>query len=208
MEELNDRLFRLRKEKGMSQREVGKGVGVSGQTISVWEKGASKPSGDKLKLLSDFFGVSVDYLLSGEPAHLELPSAMGRPTSRDELGTISGEPAHIELPAEINEEETVSLEVDESETHEPETHEQYITKKHKLSFKTILLRAIIVVAVVAAVMLWGVVNDAIMSAFLCIEITVIILLIRCVIRTIFGIAMYYVEKTHGMKNKRKNNQIK
>ncbi len=183
MEELNDRLFKLRKEKGMSQREVGKGVGVSGQTISVWEKGALKPSSNKLKLLSDFFGVSVDYLLNGEPAH-------------------------IELPAEINEEETVSLEVDESETHEPETHEQYITKKHKLSFKTILLRVIIVVAVVAVVMLWGVVNDAIMSAFLCIEVTVIILLIWCVIRTIFGIAMYYVEKAHGMKNKRKNNQIK
>ena len=167
MEELNDRLFRLRKEKGMSQREVGDGVRVSGQMISVWEKGASKPSSDKLKLLSDFFGVSVDYLLNGKPA-------------------ISPE--------------TDEPENDEPENDEPETHEKYITKKHKLSFKTILLRVIIVVA---AVMLWGIVNDAIMSAFLCIEITVIILLIGCVIRTIFGIAMYYVEKTLEMKNERK-----
>ncbi len=190
MEELNDRLFRLRKEKGMSQREVGKGVGVSGQTISVWEKGASKPSGDKLKLLSDFFGVSVDYLLSGEPAHLELPSAMGRPTSRDELGTINGEP-------------TASPENDE-----PETHGKYITKKHKLSLKIILLRAIIVVAVVVAVMLWGVVNNAIATAFAWIEMAVIILVACFVIRALFGIAIYCLEKAFEMKDKRKNNQIK
>lgn len=151
--------FKLRTEKGMSQTAVGEKVGVSRQMISVWEKGDSKPSPDRLEALSKILGTTVDYLVSGEPA--------------------------------------VSPEADE-----PETHEKYITKKHKLSFKTILLRVMIVVAVAAAVLLWGIANDAIMTAFVWIEVAVIILLVCCVVRALFYIAMYFREKAYEMKIKR------
>ncbi|MBQ9484275.1 MAG: helix-turn-helix transcriptional regulator [Ruminiclostridium sp.] len=59
-------LQRLRKQKGLSQEELGEKLGVSRQTISKWENGAAYP--DMLNLISikDFFGVKIDDIVSGE----------------------------------------------------------------------------------------------------------------------------------------------
>ncbi len=58
-----EKLVRLRKEKGLSQLKVSERLGVSRQAISRWEVGAAMPSTENLKRLSDLYGVSVDYLL-------------------------------------------------------------------------------------------------------------------------------------------------
>ena len=89
--ELSERLVRLRKQKGLSQFDVAETLHVSRQAISKWESGNSVPSADNLKLLSNLYDVSVDFLLNGEedqPSH-ELPSAVEKtPSSNKELHSV------------------------------------------------------------------------------------------------------------------------
>ena len=56
----------LRKNKKITQEEVAERLGVSRQSVSKWETGEGYPEMDKLLLLSDWFGVSVDELLRGD----------------------------------------------------------------------------------------------------------------------------------------------
>ena len=57
------RLFELRTEKGLSQRQMAKELNVSQGTYNNWENEKTQPSIEQLKQLSHFFGVSVDYLI-------------------------------------------------------------------------------------------------------------------------------------------------
>ena len=57
------RLKELRLEKEMSQQELGKIVNMSKMAISHWEKGNSEPSISQLITLSNFFDISIDYLV-------------------------------------------------------------------------------------------------------------------------------------------------
>lgn len=60
-----DRIQRLRKAKGIPQEELAEQLGVSRQAVSKWESGQSLPEIDKVLMLSEYFGVSTDYLLKG-----------------------------------------------------------------------------------------------------------------------------------------------
>ena len=59
----NEKLIDLRKTKGMSQEELGAELKVSRQTISKWESGQSYPDFQRLVLLSDYFGLTLDELV-------------------------------------------------------------------------------------------------------------------------------------------------
>ena len=61
----NERLIDLRKQKGLSQDGLGERLGVSRQTISKWELAQSYPDFQRLVLLSDYFGLSLDELVKG-----------------------------------------------------------------------------------------------------------------------------------------------
>ena len=63
MEMFASRLKELRNEKGLSQYEIGKLVNMPKLAISHWEKGHSEPSIAQLIFLSDYFGVTIDYLV-------------------------------------------------------------------------------------------------------------------------------------------------
>lgn len=63
---LDERLYQLRKEKGLTQAAVAEKLGVSRQAVSRWEIGAAVPTLENLRVLSELFGVSVQYLLPGE----------------------------------------------------------------------------------------------------------------------------------------------
>lgn len=64
-----DRIQYLRKGKGISQEEFADKVGVSRQAVSKWESEQSTPDIQKIIIMSDFFGVTTDYILKGiEPA--------------------------------------------------------------------------------------------------------------------------------------------
>jgi transcriptional regulator with XRE-family HTH domain len=62
----------LRQERGLTQVELGKLLGVrsyhSGAIISGWERAKREPSYNQLCKLADVFGVSVDFLLGQAPS--------------------------------------------------------------------------------------------------------------------------------------------
>ncbi|RVU54319.1 helix-turn-helix domain-containing protein [Anaerosphaera multitolerans] len=62
---LNERLEKLRKDKGLSQEEVSNYLGVSRRTISKWEKGTSNPDLNNIVKLGELYNVSMDYILKG-----------------------------------------------------------------------------------------------------------------------------------------------
>lgn len=59
----NEKLISLRKSMGLSQEELGAEIKVSRQTISKWESGQSYPDFQRLVLLSDYFGLTLDELI-------------------------------------------------------------------------------------------------------------------------------------------------
>ena len=52
----------LRKEKGLTQDQLGEQVFVSGKAVSKWERGLSFPSVDVLEKLAEVLGVTVTEL--------------------------------------------------------------------------------------------------------------------------------------------------
>ena len=61
-------LRKLRKEKGITMKELGDVIGFAESTVSQYETGKRSPDFETLLKLGEFFGVSVDYLLTGENA--------------------------------------------------------------------------------------------------------------------------------------------
>ena len=63
MEKLAEKLKELRIEKGLSQREVSRALGMTRNAFTNYENGYREPSLDNLKKICQFFDVSADYLL-------------------------------------------------------------------------------------------------------------------------------------------------
>lgn len=57
------RLRDLRKEKGVSMKELAKEIEVTDAAVSNWENGINEPKLTYIVRLCLFFGVSADYLL-------------------------------------------------------------------------------------------------------------------------------------------------
>lgn len=59
---------------GLTAYKVAKETGVTQSTLSDWKNGRSKPKTENLKKIADFFGVTLDYLMTGEkkPSHQEI----------------------------------------------------------------------------------------------------------------------------------------
>ena len=57
------RLKSLRKEAGLTQKEIADHFKTSPQSYAQWEKGLRSPSKESLEKLAQFFNVSTDYLL-------------------------------------------------------------------------------------------------------------------------------------------------
>ena len=66
MSNIAERLYELRKEKGLSQQAVAKAIGVTQKAIDFWEKSINEPKASYIVQLAVFFGVSSDYLLGLE----------------------------------------------------------------------------------------------------------------------------------------------
>lgn len=60
------KLRELRKKCGLTMKELGAEIGVAESTISQYETGKRQPDYETLLKLGEFFGVSVDYILTGE----------------------------------------------------------------------------------------------------------------------------------------------
>lgn len=61
-----EKLFKLRKEKGLSQEALAEQIGTTRQAISKWENNQGFPETEKLLQLSNIFETSIDFLLKDE----------------------------------------------------------------------------------------------------------------------------------------------
>ena len=59
-------LAELRKERNLTQAELGEKLGVTNKTISRWETGNYMPSVEILEELSTMYGMTINELLSGK----------------------------------------------------------------------------------------------------------------------------------------------
>lgn len=66
MSEFYKRLRSLRKEHGKQQYELAELLGVTRASISAYETNKIMPPYDKLKMMADYFSVSVEYLTGQE----------------------------------------------------------------------------------------------------------------------------------------------
>lgn len=69
---IEDKLLKLRKEKGLSQEEVADRLNVSRQTISKWETGQSTPDFDKIIPICELYEISCDELLKSTEEEIKV----------------------------------------------------------------------------------------------------------------------------------------
>ena len=56
----------LRKEKGLTQEQLGEKIGVTNKTVSRWENGNYMPPVECLEMLSDIYQISINEIVAGE----------------------------------------------------------------------------------------------------------------------------------------------
>lgn len=62
---INQRLFTVMDNKGISNAELSKGTGIKQNTISDWRTKGTNPSSDKIYRICEYLGISCEYLLTG-----------------------------------------------------------------------------------------------------------------------------------------------
>jgi transcriptional regulator with XRE-family HTH domain len=82
-----ERLYELRKIKNVSQEELAELLDVSRQSISKWENDKAYPEMTRLLFLSDYFDVSLDYLILGRGGRTD--------EAKEELNRIRERIEHI-----------------------------------------------------------------------------------------------------------------
>lgn len=104
---LGARLAALRKAAGIHQAQLAQALKISASAIGMYEQGRRQPSMEILAGLSEYFGVSIDFLVLGKPGNQEeqklindllldrvsttdmrLESRCDRPFSRQELAVL------------------------------------------------------------------------------------------------------------------------
>lgn len=102
---LSERLRNLRHQKGLSMMYVGKKLGLGISTISQYETGKRLPNAEILKILADFYGVSIDYLVKGDETPTKKENQPSQKTADldddDVLFTYQGKPLSDEDKAII-----------------------------------------------------------------------------------------------------------
>ena len=59
-------LKNIRKQKRINQQKLAMDLNISREVISYYENGKRNPDIQMLKLLSEYFNVSIDYLINGK----------------------------------------------------------------------------------------------------------------------------------------------
>lgn len=72
--EINERIFYLLKEQNKTAKDLGEYIGVKPSSISAWKNKGSYPSSKYLVRISEFFNVSLQYLLTGQDERIQAVS--------------------------------------------------------------------------------------------------------------------------------------
>ncbi|MEE3420998.1 MAG: helix-turn-helix transcriptional regulator [Lachnospiraceae bacterium] len=62
---ISDRIFRLMKEKGMTQKQFSEATGIAQSSISDWKRKRTNPVSDKIMIICHVLDVTPEELLSG-----------------------------------------------------------------------------------------------------------------------------------------------
>ena len=109
METIGKRICALRKAKGLKQEELAERLEVSAQAVSKWENGQTCPDISLLPRLAGVFGVTTDYLLTGEQEQ-EPPVRMVPEEERKDLRDMmlrilvesgNGDRVRVNLPMQL-----------------------------------------------------------------------------------------------------------
>ena len=133
---IGENIYKLRKEKGLSQAELAEKLYVTRQTISLWEKNQAIPTIDNLKRLKEILGVSVDRILCEQ-------ESVSNKINADSLDTICAALAYAlgveppKLAAEKNRELAnyvdkvfVGERADRLVMYNPDAIAQWVTEKY------------------------------------------------------------------------------
>lgn len=81
---LTERIFDLLTQKGKTQTDIARLLNVRPTTVSEWRKNKYTPSVAHCVALADFFGVSLDYLITGrEPRGAPVQQIIGNNNSNN-----------------------------------------------------------------------------------------------------------------------------
>ena len=70
---MGERIAQLRRNKGLSQATLAQALSLSTSTIAMYEQGRREPSVSTIIALADTLGVTIDYLLIGQPPATIIP---------------------------------------------------------------------------------------------------------------------------------------
>ena len=87
---MKNRIRELRRAKNITMKQLGLSIGLAESTISQYETGKRQPDNTTLLKLSDYFGVTVGYILGAEKS---APTVAGRRAQED----IQLTPQELEL---------------------------------------------------------------------------------------------------------------
>lgn len=85
MEKMGSFLAELRKERKLTQADLGEKLGVTNKTVSRWETGRYMPPVEVLEELSNLYGLTINELLSGRKLTAEEYREMAESNIRDTL---------------------------------------------------------------------------------------------------------------------------
>lgn len=75
---ISTNLVYLRKNAGLTQLEFGEKFNYTDKTVSRWENGSIIPSVEILKQIADFYGVSIDYLVTEHKSAKDFNSVVAK----------------------------------------------------------------------------------------------------------------------------------
>lgn len=146
LEKVGSLIFKLRKEKSMTQKQVADLLNISDKTVSKWERGLGCPDVSILTELSKIFDINIEKILLGDlqPNSVDggnmkrikfyiCPSCSNIISTTGE-GDISccGRKLKAAIPSTIDDNHKISIEEVENDYYVEIDHE--MTKEHYISF--------------------------------------------------------------------------
>lgn len=92
------KLKELRMQRGLTQQQLADEISIERALVARYENGSRKPPIEKLNMLADYFGVSVDFLLGREEDE-QKNSSDPKAAAIEKLSKVASQlsPEHIEL---------------------------------------------------------------------------------------------------------------
>ena len=102
-ETFGQRIYRLRKARGLTQEDIAKKLNISSQAISKWENDVSLPDISLLADIADMFNISTDELLGKETIKTEvLPESQRKDINtlmlKINIKSTDGDKVKVNLP--------------------------------------------------------------------------------------------------------------